>query len=84
MRKIILTAAAVLIAMPALASELKVGDQLGKSLDEVKSTLSGMGYDVRKGEMEDGLIEVYFVKDNMKGEVYVDGSTGKIARFNEK
>ena len=34
--------------------------------------------------MEDGLIEVYFVKDNMKGEVYVDGSTGKISRFTEK
>lgn len=84
MRKIILTAAAVLVAMPAFASELKIGQELGKSLDEVKATLSEMGYDVRKGEMEDGLIEVYFVKDNMKGEVYVDGSTGKIARFSEK
>jgi len=84
MRKIILTAAAVLVAMPAFASELMIGQELGKSLDEVKATLSEMGYDVRKGEMEDGLIEVYFVKDNMKGEVYVDGSTGKIARFSEK
>lgn len=84
MRKIILTAAAVLVAMPAFASELMIGQELGKSLDEVKATLSEMGYDVRKGEMEDGLIEVYFVKDNMKGEVYVDGSTGKIARFSEE
>ena len=84
MRKIILTAAAVLVAMPAFASELTTGQELGKNLDEVKATLSGMGYDVRKGEMEDGLIEVYFVKDNMKGEVYVDGSTGKISRFTEK
>jgi multidrug efflux pump subunit AcrB len=30
MRKIILTAAAVLVAMPALASELTVGERLGK------------------------------------------------------
>lgn len=84
MRKIILTAAAVLVAMPAFASELSIGDELGKSLDQVKSKLAEMGYDVRKGEMEDGLIEVYFVKDKTMGEVYVDGSTGKIARFTEK
>lgn len=84
MRKIILTAAAVLVAMPAFAAELSIGDELGKSLDEVKATLGEMGYEVRKGEMEDGLIEVYFVKDNKMGEVYVDGSTGKIARFTEK
>jgi hypothetical protein len=84
MRKIIITAAAVLFAVPAFAQDLTKDTVLGKSLDEVKANLTSMGYDVRKGEMEDGLIEVYFVKDNKTGEAYVDGVTGKIAKLSIK
>ena len=84
MRKIAITAAAVLFALPAFAQDLTTDTMLGKSLPEVKATLVSMGYEVRKGEMEDGMIEVYVVKGDKLGEVYVDGATGKIARLKIK
>lgn len=84
MRKIILTAAAVLVAMPAFAQGLMQGDMLGHDLDQVKAKLVEMGYEVRKGEMEDGMIEVYFVKDKTMGEVYVNGASGKITKLSMK
>ena len=84
MRKIVITAAAVLFALPALAQELTTDTVLGKNVDEVKATLASMGYEIRKSEMEDGLIEVYFVKGNQMGEAYVDGTTGKIAKLSIK
>jgi hypothetical protein len=81
MRKIVITAAAILFALPAFAQELIKDTVLGKSLDEVKASLTSMGYEVRKGEMEDGLIEVYFVKGDQLGEAYVDATTGKLAKL---
>jgi len=80
-RKLILTTAAIFVALPAFAAELSMGAELGKSMDEVKASLASLGYEVRKGEMEDGMIEVYFVKDKTMGEVYVDAATGKIAKL---
>ena len=84
MRKLIIATAAVFIAVPAFAQQLTSDTVLGKNLDEVKATLAGMGYEVRKGEMEDGKIEVYFVKGKTMGEVYVDAMTGKVARLSMK
>jgi len=84
MRKIVITAAAILFALPAFAQDLTMDTVLGKNVDEVKATLAGMGYEVRKSEMEDGLIEVYFVKGSQIGEAYVDGATGKIAKLKIK
>lgn len=84
MRKLIMALVVAAFATPALATELTADMTLGTSLEAVQSKLTEMGYEVRKGEMEDGKIEVYFVKDNQKGEVYVDPQTGKIAKLNIK
>jgi hypothetical protein len=78
MRKFLLaTFAAAAISAPAFATDLTLDTLLGTSMDEVKTSLTEMGYEVRKAEMEDGQIEVYFVGDNTMGEVYVSPQTGK-------
>lgn len=85
MRKIAILSAALFLAAPAFAAEsLSMDTMLGHSLAEVKGRLAEMGYDVRKGEMENGKIEVYFVKDGKMGEVYVDGASGKVAKLSIK
>jgi hypothetical protein len=43
-----------------------------------------MGYEVRKAEMEDGKIEVYFVRDGQMGEVYVNPQTGAVTKLELK
>lgn len=78
MRKfLIATIAATAFAAPALAAGLTMESSLGVTMDEVKASLIEMGYEVRKAEMEDGEIEVYFVDANTMGEVYVSTETGK-------
>ena len=84
MRKLILAAAAFALATPVLAADLSMETELGTSLEAVKASLTDMGYEVRKGEMEDGKIEVYFVKDGHMGEVYVNSETGKIIKLDMK
>lgn len=84
MRTFILASAFVAFALPAMAQDLSMGTHLGTTMDEVKASLVSMGYEVRKGEMEDGKIEVYVVKDSTTGEVYVDGSTGNVAKLTMK
>ncbi|WP_339769365.1 PepSY domain-containing protein [uncultured Pseudosulfitobacter sp.] len=71
-------------AAPAFAADLTADTMLGKTMDEVKATLTDMGYEVRKAEMEDGNIEVYFVKDGKMGEVYVNPETGAITKLDVK
>ncbi|ASM73763.1 MULTISPECIES: PepSY domain-containing protein [Roseobacteraceae] len=71
-------------AAPAFAADLTADTILGNSMDEVKTTLTDMGYEVRKTEMEDGNIEVYFVKDGKMGEVYVNPVTGGITKLEMK
>lgn len=83
MRKLII-AATVAIASPALAAELTMDTVLGTTVPEVQTTLTDMGYQVRKSEMEDGKIEVYFVKDKKMGEVYVSTVTGKVTKLKMK
>lgn len=84
MRKFIITSAAFLIAGSAFASDISMESQLGNSMEEVKASLASMGYDVRKAEMEDGKIEVYFVKGTTLGEVYVDATSGKVIKLEMK
>jgi hypothetical protein len=83
MRKLIILAA-LAFAFPALAAELTMGTVLGTTMPEVQTNLTGMGYQVRKSEMEDGKIEVYFVKGNKKGEIYVSTATGKVTKLKVK
>lgn len=83
MRKLALIAL-LAIASPALAEDVKMDSMLGTTLDEVRTSLTNMGYDVRKAEMEDGKIEVYFVRDGHMGEVYVNATTGAVTKLEMK
>lgn len=74
----------IALSTPALAEELDLNTVLGTTMDEVTSNLTEMGYEVRKAEMEDGKIEVYFIKDKTMGEVYVSPETGKITKLELK
>jgi hypothetical protein len=83
MRKLFILATLVL-AGPALAADLSTGTVLGTTQAEVQAKLIDMGYEVRKSEMEDGKIEVYFIKDKKMGEIYVSTATGKVTRLKMK
>mgnify|MGYP001069743845 CR=1 FL=1 len=83
MRKFALIAL-IAIASPALAEDVAMESVLGTTMEEVQVSLTDMGYEVRKAEMEDGKIEVYFVKDGKMGEVYVSPETGKITKLDVK
>ena len=75
------------IALPfaaAAAEPLTPQSMLGHTEDEVKATLTSMGYEVRKIEEEDGKIEAYFVDGETMGEVYVDATTGQVSRLSLK
>lgn len=72
---------ALVLATPLLAQDLAKDSYLGKTIDEVRATLTEKGYDVRKTETEDGLIEAYVVKDRQKHEIYVDTKSGTVVRI---
>ncbi len=85
MRKIFITAFAVTaIASHAFAAELSMDTVLGTTLEEVEATLTDMGYEVRKSEIEDGELEVYIVKDGKMSEVYVSPTTGSPTKIKTK
>lgn len=81
MRKLAIAAAFLAFVTPALASDLAVDMEVGKTMDDVKAKMSELGYEVRKADMEDGNIEVYVVKDSKMAEVYVSQATGKITKI---
>jgi hypothetical protein len=83
MRKFLI-ATAMVVALPAFAVEVTQGAQLGKTMDEVKAGLVGMGYEVRKVQMEDGKIEAYAVMGKTLNEVYVDPATGLVTKILSK
>lgn len=83
MRKFALIALMAL-ATPAFAEDVTMGSVLGTTMEEVQASLTAMGYDVRKAEMEDGKIEVYFVRDGKMGEVYVSTQTGAVTKLDIK
>lgn len=75
----------IALASPAFALEdVSMDSILGTTLEEVQASLEAMGYEVRKAEMEDGEIEVYFVRDGKMGEVYVSSETGRVIKLEEK
>ena len=83
MRKLTLLALLAL-ASPALAESITKDSMLGTTMQEVQASLTAMGYEVRKAEMEDGKIEVYFVRDGKMGEVYVNPQTGAVTTLKMK
>ena len=84
MKKLSVFAAALAFATPALAMDLEMGTELGTTQEAIRTALTGMGYDLRKIEMEDGKIEAYVVKDKTMAEVYVDPQTGKVIKMESK
>lgn len=80
MRKLML-AAALLIAAPAFAGDIEMGAEFGKTEEAIRAKLTEMGWEVRKMEMEDGLIEAYAVKGKEMAEFYVDPTTGTVVRI---
>lgn len=83
MRKLALIAL-VALASPAFAEEVTFDSKLGTTIDEVQASLTAMGYEVRKAELEDGKIEVYFVREGKMGEVYVSTETGAVTKLDVK
>jgi hypothetical protein len=82
MRRLALIAL-IAFASPALAEDVTADSVLGTSVEEVTASLTAMGYEVRKAEMEDGKIEVYFVRDGAMGEVYVDTASGRVTKLDK-
>ncbi|APE44678.1 hypothetical protein BOO69_15630 [Sulfitobacter alexandrii] len=74
----------IALASPALAEDVSMDSKLGNTMEEVQASLAAMGYEVRKAEMEDGKIEVYFVRDGKMGEVYVSPETGAVTKLELK
>ena len=83
MRKFALITLLALVT-PALALDLSTDTVLGTTMEQAQATLTEMGYEVRKAEMEDGKIEIYFIKDGKMGEAYVSAETGKITKLEMK
>ena len=83
MRKLALIAL-IAFASPALAEDVTMQSTLGTTMEEVQASLTAMGYEVRKAEMEDGKIEVYFVRNGQMGEVYVNPQTGAVMKLEVK
>ncbi len=83
MRKLALIAMMAL-ATPALAEDVTMDSILGTTMEEVQASLTAMGYEVSKADMEDGKIEVYFVRDGQMGEVFVNPQTGAVTKLELK
>ena len=60
-----------LLAAPMAFAETEV-DSATK--DKVTADLTAQGYDVRKMEIEDGMVEVYAVKDGKAVQLFLDNS----------
>lgn len=73
----LLTAAFLALAVPALAETEAALDATTEA--RVKTELTAQGYEVRSVGMEDGMIEVYAVKDGKMLELYLDADL-KIVR----
>ncbi len=91
MRKIAFaTLAAVTLATQGFAGShgggamIDMDTQLGTTREDVTATLSAMGYQVRKFDMEDGKLEVYFVGNGKMGEVYISTQTGTPTKIEMK
>lgn len=85
MRKLTLAAILAVAPMMALAEGemIAVDTELGTSAEAVEAKLVEMGYEVRKMDMEDGMIEAYAVKGDEMLEVYVSPETGLVAKIGE-
>ena len=92
MKKFILLAATTLslaYASPSVASSDGVlcGNISGQpmSMEEIKSSITAKGYDVRRVKREDGCLEVYAIdKQGARVEIYLHPVSGKIVKIKKK
>jgi hypothetical protein len=74
---------AATLALPpgfAAASPQLVGANVGTTADAISASLAAQGYEVRKIKPEDGMLEAYALKDGKRYEIYVDTTTGTVAK----
>lgn len=74
-----LAAAAILglsmLSAPMAMAESDEGDVDAATTEKVTAQLTAEGFEVRKLEIEDGLIEAYVVKDGATSTVFLDPTT---------
>ena len=67
------TLTAAILALTLGAAPVMAGGSVPEATQsQVTDMLTADGYEVRKIEMEDGMIEVYALKDGAKMEIYLD------------
>ncbi|BBU56704.1 MULTISPECIES: PepSY domain-containing protein [Mameliella] len=71
-RTMIAAALSALIALPAFASSGEYGQMDKARKAEITALLTEQGYEVRGIDREDGMIEVYALKDGQRFELYLD------------
>ncbi|SMX35921.1 PepSY domain-containing protein [Maliponia aquimaris] len=71
-RTLLAATLAAFTALPALASDGPAIDDARKA--EITTLLTAQGYEVRKIDSEDGMIEVYALKDGKRYELYLDAA----------
>lgn len=68
-------ALALALALPASAFASSDDSMLStERMTEIRSKLTEEGYEVRKIDMEDGMIEAYVLKDGQRLELYLDAA----------
>ena len=81
------TAFAAALALPlsfAAASPDLNGTKVGKTAEQIAASLTAQGYEVKKVKPEDGMLEAYAMKDGKRYEVYVNTTTGTVAKVKEE
>ncbi len=76
-------ALALPLSFAVAATELD-GASVGTTAEEITASLTAKGYEVRKVEPEDGMLEAYALKEGKRYEVYVDTATGRVAKVKEE
>lgn len=66
-----LVLAAMMLSASATLALASSGVDAAKDA-QIRADLTAQGYDVRKIKMENGMIEVYALKDGVKFELYLD------------
>ncbi|WP_439124721.1 PepSY domain-containing protein [Marivita sp.] len=67
-------ALALALALPASVFASSDDALTTERMTEIRTKLTAEGYEVRKIEMEDGMIEAYVLKDGERLELYLDAA----------
>ncbi|HCQ63774.1 MAG TPA: PepSY domain-containing protein [Rhodobacteraceae bacterium] len=84
MRKLLIATALALTTAPAFAAELAIGTRLGTTEQAITAALTEMGWEVRKLDAEDGMIEAYAMMGDTMAEIYADPTTGEVTRISDE